>query len=242
MASALVDTGFVLRGVVARGDDPRAAAAGVDVVIIATPDAVVGEVAAAIRPVASTVVLHLSGALGLDVLAPHERRASLHPLMPLPSPEVGRVRLRTGITFAVAGDTMATRLGRALGGRCIEIDDDHRAAYHAAACITANHLVALLGQVQRVADSAGLGLDAFMALAAATLQDVADLGPAAALTGPAARGDVATLAAHRQALRPEEIAGYDAGVALVRRLAQSGAVPAEPVRPQPVPAGMAPCA
>jgi predicted short-subunit dehydrogenase-like oxidoreductase (DUF2520 family) len=239
MASALVDTGCELRAVSGRGDDLTAAAADVDVVIIATPDTVVADVAAAIAPVDSTVVLHLSGALGLDVLAPHRRRGSLHPLMPLPSAEVGRVRLRSGITFAVAGDPMATTLGRALGGRCIEIDDDHRAAYHAAACISANHLVALLGQVERVAASAGLGVDAFLALAAAALQDVADLGPAAALTGPAARGDETTLARHRAALAPEEIAGYDAGVALVRRLAQT---PAALARVEMAPAGMVPCA
>ena len=239
MASALVDTGCHLRAVSGRGDDLTEAAADVDVVIIATPDAVVAEVAAAIAPVDGTVVLHLSGALGLDVLAPHRRRASLHPLMPLPSPEVGRVRLRSGITFAVAGDPMAATLGRALGGRCIEIDDAHRAAYHAAACISANHLVALLGQVERVAAAAGLGVDAFLPLAATALQDVADLGPAAALTGPAARGDETTLARHRAALAPEELAGYDAGVALARRLAGSSA---DPAPADLTPAGMAPCA
>ena len=61
-------------------------------------------------PEPDTVVVHLSGALGLDVLAPHPRRASLHPLVPLPSAEVGRVRLRSGITFAVAGDPVAAEL------------------------------------------------------------------------------------------------------------------------------------
>jgi predicted short-subunit dehydrogenase-like oxidoreductase (DUF2520 family) len=242
----------VLRGVLAHGDDLRGAASGVDVVIIATPDAAVAEVARAIAPVPTTVVLHLSGALGLDVLAPHARRASLHPLVPLPSPEVGRVRLGSGVTFAVAGDPVATRLGQALGGRCIEIDDDHRAAYHAAACIAANHLVALFGQVERVAATAGLGVDAFLELATAALHDVADLGPAAALTGPAARGDEATLARHRAALAPQEIAGYDAGVALVRRLVEQAATPATtpPVTPTGAPMAasvaapgeMAPCA
>lgn len=217
----------------ARGDDLTGAAAGVDVVVIATPDDAVAQVAAAIGPVETTVVLHMSGALGLDVLGPHRRRGSLHPLVPLPSAEVGRVRLRSGITFAVAGDPVATTLGRALGGRCIEIDDDHRAAYHAAACIAANHLVALLGQVERVAAVAGLGVDAFVPLAAAALQDVADLGPAAALTGPAARGDEATLARHRGALAPDEVAAYDAGVAQARRLAQdaSSAAPATEMAP-----------
>jgi predicted short-subunit dehydrogenase-like oxidoreductase (DUF2520 family) len=235
LASALVDTGCDLRAVSVRGDDLTAAAEGVDVVIIATPDGAVADIAAAIAPVETTVVLHMSGALGLDVLAPHPRRASLHPLMPLPSAEVGRVRLRSGITFAVAGDRMATTLGRSLGGRCIEIDDDHRAAYHAAGCIAANHLVALFGQVERVASSAGLDMDAFMPLALAALRDVADLGPAAALTGPASRGDEATLARHRHALAADEIAGYDAGVALVRRLAAEAAVSAVAVAAVAVP-------
>lgn len=225
LASALVDMGGDLRGVAGRGDDLSDAAQGVDVVIIATPDASVSEAAAAIVPVRSTVILHMSGALGLDVLAPHERRASLHPLVPLPSAEVGRIRLRSGITFAVAGDAMAATLGRLLGGRCVEIDDDRRAAYHAAACIASNHVVALLGQVERVAASAGLGLDSFVSLAAAAVQDVSDLGAAAALTGPAARGDEATLARHRTALAAEEVAGYDAGVALARRLARSEMAP-----------------
>jgi predicted short-subunit dehydrogenase-like oxidoreductase (DUF2520 family) len=220
MVSALVDSGCVLRGVLGRDDDLSAAAAGVDAVLIATPDRSVAEVAAAISPVATTVVLHMSGALGLDALSPHVRRGSLHPLVPLPTPEIGRVRLRSGITFAVAGDPVATDLVRALGGRSIVVDDAQRAAYHAAACIAANHLVGLLGQVERVAAAAGLGLDAFVALAGAALRDVADLGPAAALTGPAARGDEDTLARHRAAIGPDEVPGYDAGVELVRRVAR----------------------
>ena len=48
------------------------------------PTSAVAATAAAIEPVAGTVVAHLAGSLGLDVLAPHTRRASLHPLVPLP--------------------------------------------------------------------------------------------------------------------------------------------------------------
>jgi predicted short-subunit dehydrogenase-like oxidoreductase (DUF2520 family) len=202
----------------ARGDDVSDAARGVDVLVLATPDAVLRSVAAAVTPVPGTVVMHLSGALGLDVLSPHPRRASLHPLVPLPSPEVGRIRLRGGVTFAVAGDRIATTLAYLLGGWPVVVDDEHRAAYHAAACIASNHLVALIGQAERVGASAGVGLDAVLALARAALDDVAELGPAVALTGPAARGDVVTIATHRAALDPEELPGYDAGVALVRRL------------------------
>lgn len=221
MAAALADAGCDVRALLGRGGDVTTAAEDVDVLVLATPDSTLADVAGAVRPVDSTVVVHLSGALGLDVLAPHARRAGLHPLVPLPSPEVGRVRLRSGVTFAVAGDPVAGTLARVLGGRTIVVDDAARAAYHAAACIASNHVVAVLGQAERVAATAGLDLDAFSGLVRAALADVAELGPAAALTGPAARGDEATLARHRAALAPEELAGYDAGVALVRRLAAS---------------------
>src|SRR5436305_1901544 len=76
------------------------AAHGTDLVVIATPDAAIAEVAQAVRPVESTVVAHLAGSLGLDVLAPHARRASLHPLVPLADPEVGSRQLE-GAWFAI---------------------------------------------------------------------------------------------------------------------------------------------
>jgi len=219
MAGALADAGCRVDGVLGRHDDVTDAARGVDVLVLATPDGVLAEVAGAVRPMDGTVVLHLSGALGPEVLAPHRRRAVVHPLVPLPSAEVGRVRLRAGATFAVAGDPVAAEVVRLLGGRPIAVADGQRAAYHAAACIAANHVVAVLGQVRRVADAAGLDFEAFLGLTRAALADVADLGPAAALTGPAARRDEATIARHRAALAPEELPGYDAGVALARRLA-----------------------
>ena len=52
-----------------RGDDVGGAADDVDLVVIATPDATVAEVAAAVRPRAEAVVAHLSGSLGLGPLA-----------------------------------------------------------------------------------------------------------------------------------------------------------------------------
>jgi predicted short-subunit dehydrogenase-like oxidoreductase (DUF2520 family) len=220
LAGALVDAGCDVRQLLGRLDDLSAAAEGVDLLVLATPDSVIASAAAAVTPVPDTVVLHLSGALGLDALAPHPRRAALHPLAPLPSPEVGRVRLRSGITFAVAGDPLAAKVAELLDGRVMVVDDAGRAAYHAAACMASNHLVALMGQVERVAAGAGLELDAFVSLARAALVDVAELGPAAALTGPAARGDEATIARHRAALDPEELPGYDAGAELARRLAR----------------------
>ncbi len=196
------------------------AAADVDLVLIATPDTVVADVAAAIRP-GRAVVAHVAGSLGLDVLAPHDRRAALHPLMSLPDAEIGAERL-TGGWFAVAGDPLVADLATALGGRTFEIADDDRALYHAAAAVASNHLVALLGHAQRLGASVGVPADALMALALGSAENAVALGPAAALTGPAARGDEATLVAHRDAIGrrvPRELAVYEAMLAEARRLA-----------------------
>ncbi|HVN51479.1 MAG TPA: DUF2520 domain-containing protein [Acidimicrobiales bacterium] len=222
MAGALAAVGWRVVGLLGR-DAPdaalRHAGRDVDVVLLATPDAAVREVAAAIEPVESTVVVHLAGSLGLEVLAPHPRRAAVHPLLAMPDPEVGSARLRGGAWFAVAGDPMAWRMVDDLGGRAFEVADANRSAYHAAAVIASNHLVALLGQVERVAATAGVPFAAYLDLVRATVDNVAALGPAAALTGPAARGDEATIEAHLAALDPDELATYEAMAREARRLA-----------------------
>ena len=82
--------------------------------------------------------------------------------------------------------------------------------------------MALLGQVERVAAMAGVPLDAYLDLVRATLDNVTELGPAAALTGPVARGDWATVERHRAALPPDELMAYDALVAAARRLVDDG--------------------
>ena len=177
--------------------------------LICTPDAAIEAVAAAIEP-GPAAVLHCSGATGLDALRTHDRRGSVHPLMALPDAVTGAERLRTGGWFAVAGDPVAHTIVDLLGGRWFEVADDDRALYHATAAIGANHLVALLGQVERLAQRCGVPVEAFLDLAAGSFADVRRQGAGAALTGPASRGDHVTLARHRAALPAEEIALYDA--------------------------------
>jgi predicted short-subunit dehydrogenase-like oxidoreductase (DUF2520 family) len=221
-ARALRTVGDDVDGPLGRTIDLAGAASGVDVLVLAIPDDELAHVAAAIAPDEHCVVVHLSGSLGLDVLAPHLRRASLHPLVPLPNADVGAERLLGGVTLAVAGDPVAAEIGARLGARLVVVADEDRASYHAAACVAANHVVALLGQVERIAGTVGLPVDAFLGLTRAALDDVAVLGPRAALTGPASRGDWATIARHLEALDAAERSGYGAGVALALELAARG--------------------
>jgi len=220
LALALGGVGWDVQPALGRGDDLRGAAAGVDLVVLATPDAAIVEVAGSIEPSARAVIAHLAGSLGLDVLTPHPRPAGLHPLVALPDPELGAARLRDGAWFGVAGDPLVREVVEDLGGHWFEVNDEQRAAYHAAAVIASNHLVALLGHAERVAGTVDVPLEAYLDLVRGTIENVAELGPRAALTGPVARGDEDTIARHIEALDPAERPIYEAMVEAARRLVE----------------------
>lgn len=208
---ALARAGWEVAPLVARDQPLHRAGDDVDLVVIATPDASVAAVAASIEPRPDVVVAHLSGSLGMGPLAPHPRAAVLHPLVALPDPERGADRL-VGAWFGLAadGDGLVDDVVTALHGRAVHVDEGDWARYHAAAVIASNHLVALLGQVERVATSVGAPLEAYLDLARGSLDDVAALGPAAALTGPVRRGDAATVQRHLDALPADEQGAYRA--------------------------------
>jgi len=196
-----------------------------DLVIVATPDTAIAGAAAGLAPSLreGALVLHLSGARTLhefdDLLLarPEVAVGSLHPLQSLPSGEVGRARL-PGSWCAIDGPDSVERIALTLGMRPFRVDAADRMRYHATACVASNHLVALLGQVERLAANAGVPFEAFLPLVRATLGNVDDLGTAGAVTGPVARGDVATVAAHLDALPPGERAAYRAGAVAALRL------------------------
>ncbi|MDE3043846.1 MAG: DUF2520 domain-containing protein [Acidobacteriota bacterium] len=171
---------------------------GVDLVLLCVPDDAISETARSLAP-GNFVLAHVAGSRGLGELAPHRRVGSLHPLAALPSGALGARRL-VGATYCVAGDPLVRDVVASLGGRARVVDDAHRTLYHATAAVAANHLVALMGYVGELADSAGLTLDDFLPLAHQALEDVARVGPVDALTGPASRGDAATIEAHLDAL------------------------------------------
>jgi len=193
-----------------------------DLVLLCVPDDAIEEVARAVRVSAHTVVAHVAGSRGLDVLAVHDRVGSLHPLVTMPDAVTGARRLR-GAVFCVDGDALLGEVVTSLGGRRIAVPAARRTLYHAAAATAANHLVALMGSVQVLADAAGLALGDFLPLAQQSLDDVMTVGPARALTGPASRGDVDTIAAHLAAIADEERPTYAALAARATRLAATRA-------------------
>jgi predicted short-subunit dehydrogenase-like oxidoreductase (DUF2520 family) len=186
---------------------------GASLVVIATPDALLEDVAGAIAPglEPGALVVHCAGARGVDALAPIARTrpdvalGALHPLQTFAATDPARL---VGAWAAVAGPPEVAELALALGLRPFVVADEQRAAYHAAAVVASNHVVALLGQVARLADTAGVPVDAFWPLVHATVANVEGRGAVAALTGPVARGDLATVAAHLDAIGPAERDAY----------------------------------
>lgn len=171
LAGALESVGWQRVATYGRGDDPRHAAAGVDLVVVAVPDRAIAEAAAAVEPADEAVIVHLAGSLGVDVLGAHPHRGGIHPLVALADPAAGARRLAAGAWFAVGGSTERARtlldaVVADLGGHAVHVADADRTRYHAAACIASNHLVALLGQVERVAASVGVPVEAFADLVA----------------------------------------------------------------------------
>jgi predicted short-subunit dehydrogenase-like oxidoreductase (DUF2520 family) len=215
-AGALASVGLDVK--VADRHDLSTAAGDVDLVMICTPDDVISEVARSIDP-GPAVVAHCSGSRRLDVLAPHGRRCSVHPLMSLPNPTIGAARLLDGCRFAVAGDPAGPAVVTLLGGIAFGVADDDRATYHAAASVAANHLVALCSEVEALAGRLDIDPAGFWRMMQTTLTDVAERGAAAALTGPIARGDWATVRAHLDALDKDQREPYIALARVVARVA-----------------------
>jgi len=195
LARALIDAGFTVHGPLRRGDAISAS----DVALLAVPDAAIAAAASAARSHAR-LVGHLSGATGLD-----DVDLSIHPLQTFTGAEVPDVF--HGIGAAVAGRSpealaIAQQIARALGARPFEVDDAHRAGYHAAASIASNLLLTVLDAAERVAAAQGIP-DArrlLEPLVARSVQNWVERGAAAALTGPIARGDDDTVRRQRDAI------------------------------------------
>ena len=175
------------------------------------------------------LVGHTSGATPLEALtAAADAGAatfSLHPLQTAPDAETDL----TGSPCAISGsDAVALEFARdlaaRLGMRPFEIAEEDRAAYHAAASIASNFLVALEESAAQLLGELGV-TEARELLAQLVLRTAANWAERGsdALTGPIARGDEATVSRHLEALEqraPELVELYRVLAKRTRELAR----------------------
>ena len=202
-----------------------------DLALLTVPDDVlpglVAGLAATDASVEGRMLAHASGRHGLAVLEPAVRLGglplALHPVMTFTgrSDDVDRLRVTCfGVTAPEVLRPAAEALVIEMGGEPVFIPEEHRDLYHAALAGAANHLITLVAQAADLLRAAGVADPARLLgpLLSASLDNALRLGDAG-LTGPVARGDAETVAAHVAALgatssaSPATLAAY---VALAR--------------------------
>ena len=213
------------------------------VVLVTVRDSQLGDALRqlAVAPLApDTVVLHASGATdpveAVLIRATGHAVGTMHPLVPLANPAMASAVLR-GAWIGVDGDPpairVATALATALGAHALEIPPGQKPRYHAAAVFAANFPVVVAALAERLLEEAGVSPGdaraATVGLMSAAVANLESGRPHDVLTGPIARGDVASVRGHLSALAGDAPA-LDAYVTLSRAalvLARERGTPAE---------------
>jgi predicted short-subunit dehydrogenase-like oxidoreductase (DUF2520 family) len=202
---------------------------GAGVVLVAVQDTQLDravEQLLAARPVAGAVLLHASGSA--EPASLDEARAAgyaagtFHPLLPLADPARAPA-LFHGAFVGVDGDdgaiAVARRLAARLGASTLTIPSGEKARYHAAAVFASNFPAVLAGLAGRLLGESGIdgepAREAVLGLMNAAVANLGEMPPAAALTGPVARGDADTVRRHLAVLETDRGA-REAYVALSR--------------------------
>jgi len=235
LAIAAVEAGHTIVSVKGRNPDRALALADrvgiadgeADILIIAVSDDALASIHEMVVPTAVPYVVHVSGAVPVSIL--HEFRdagsiiGSFHPLQTMPDAESGATRL-TGASIAVTADEPLRgalfELAESLGCQPFDVADEVKPLYHAAAAAAANATIASLVVASDLYQSAGVEFSHTRPLVDAVVANAFELGPADALTGPIARGDVATVEAHVNAVRTAAPESLDAFLSLCKAVAE----------------------
>lgn len=222
----------------------------VRIILLAVSDSAVREVAAALaggdhrrgripqpRDWSDKIVLHTCGSLpttgSASVLRPLRLRGasvgSLHPFQTIPSPAAG-VRNLVGCFWGIEGDPTAARVAmqwvKLLRGTAFRVPSRQKTLYHAAAFLACPTVVTLMDHSERLLMKSGvperIARPMLGQFVSQTAKNFVEFGGRRALTGPAVRGDWATIARHRRALRrasPDVLPIYESLLGAMLRLA-----------------------
>jgi predicted short-subunit dehydrogenase-like oxidoreductase (DUF2520 family) len=209
-----------------------------EVWMLAVPD---GQISIAAQALAESTVasrpalaFHCSGALCASELAPLQaigwQIASAHCLLSFAQPAVALTQF-SGTPCALEGDAAAVARLRdmftRLGAQCFDLAAADKLLYHAGAVFATNFLPVLQDLAEQLWQQAHMPAELAQQLRARLLHNavnnIVQLGPQAALTGPAARGDTSLVSQQAQALTQwQPVAGeaYLALSTLAQQLAQ----------------------
>jgi len=203
-----------------------------ELVLLTVPDDALPELIAGLSATGSwqagQLVVHTSGRYGAAVFdaaaGHHVLGMALHPVMTFTGTAMDVARLADccfGITAPEPLRPVAEALVVEMGAEPVWIQEQDRPMYHAGLAHGANHLVTLVAQAMQVVGSAGVEEPQRLIapLLQAALDNALRLGDAA-LTGPVARGDAGTVAAHLAQLAEQTPDILPTYVALARATAE----------------------
>ena len=236
LALALTERGYSIRSLVARSVQSARKAASLldadvqvlaakdigslvdaDLFLITVPDDQIAAVARELSDINAdrkVTVLHTSGALSSDVLAPLRGKGwhtgSIHPLMSVSAAHDASLR---GAFWSVEGDRSALRLGkeivRDLGGKSFSIRAEDKPLYHAAAVMVSGNVTALFDVALDMLAECGLDRKTARAvllpLIGSTVRNLETKTPEESLTGTFSRGDVETVKRHLAVMKNTEV-------------------------------------
>lgn len=174
-----------------------------DLLVVAVSDSAIEAVSERLAPWVGEVdaAVHLSGFVSVEALdqiaAAGLPTGSFHPLQTLPDPVQGSESLEGAWVAVTAGPGLSSRLtdlAHSLGMQPFPLADTAKPLYHAAAAASANYVVESLALAADLLAAADVPFEAIEPLTRRVVDNVFALGPAASLTGPIARGDMATVA------------------------------------------------
>lgn len=217
-----------------------------DIWMLAVPDRQIAQTADDLAKFSAgqspAIAFHCSGALASTELAALQpcdwQVASAHCLLSFANPDTALAQF-TGTPCALEGDSAALNelepLFTQIGAHCFALAASNKLLYHAGAVFATNFLPVLQAVANQLWATSGVPADIAARLNATLLKNAVDnlqtLGPAGALTGPAARGDVTLVQRQGQAVTAWNATAGDAYLALSQLAALLAAKASTPDRP-----------
>jgi predicted short-subunit dehydrogenase-like oxidoreductase (DUF2520 family) len=204
----------------------------IDVILLGTPESALQEVVEQVGDVRGAVLVHFAGVVGIEPLKEAQGAGALcalHPVQSCPDVDVAVTRLpgsAWGVSCLDGAREWAHRLiAEDLRGFPVDVNEDDRALWHAAAVTTSNGISALIALAESMLGSLGIADPSRVLgpIAAATVANARERSGAATLTGPVVRSEEDVVARHIAAVEaraPDVLPAYLDTIHLILRSAR----------------------
>lgn len=185
-----------------------------DTIFVTVPDGTISDVWEKMRtlPIKDKNICHCSGSVSSAAFFDAEERGayaySVHPLYAVSDKYNSFMKLKEAY-FAIEGSLrnleMIKQSFENLGNKVIAIDTDKKALYHCAAVMVSNQMAVLLNTGAEMLTKCGFNREdaekALAPLVIGNINNMVEMGPVKALTGPVERGDLTTIKSHIEILQ-----------------------------------------